>query len=119
MTITHPLTLSRTCEALAFEERHTLHAVGEVQLPDVPCEKEDREMIEEKGGRRVADKVRNEEAIPQNNLIKPLTFLNLILNSAVPVRPLHQLMVTDCMPSGSTILSTAPAEGKVKREGIG
>jgi hypothetical protein len=33
--------------------------------------------------------------------------------------PVHMKKFTVCMPSGSTILSTAPAEGKAKRgEGI-
>ena len=35
-----------------FTEVQVLHAHGKVQLPDVPCEKEDRERSEEAGGRR-------------------------------------------------------------------
>ena len=36
--------------------------------------------------------------------------------SAVPVRFLQSLKFTDCMPSGSTILSASPAEGDKERE---
>jgi hypothetical protein len=38
MTITHPKS-ARTCEVLAFQEVHGLHAHGKVHLPDIPCEK--------------------------------------------------------------------------------
>ena len=34
----------------------------------------------------------------------------------VPVRPLHTRKFTVCIPTGSTILSTAPAEGKEKKK---
>ena len=54
MTITHLLTLSRTCEALAEEEVHGLHALGEHDLVDSTCEREGKE--------RKKDKMRNEEA---------------------------------------------------------
>ena len=37
---THPLTLSRTCEALAPLEVHGLHAVGEHELVDSTCGRE-------------------------------------------------------------------------------
>ena len=37
MTITHLLTLSRTCEARAEEEVHGLHALGEHDLVDSAC----------------------------------------------------------------------------------
>ena len=52
MTITHPL--SRTCEALAAVEVHTLHALREHDLVDGTCGGEGKE--------RKKDKVRNEEA---------------------------------------------------------
>ena len=39
LTITHTLTLSRTCDALAVREVHALHAHGKVQMGDVTCEK--------------------------------------------------------------------------------
>ena len=48
------------------------------------------------------------------------TILNMNLtppNSAVPVMSSHPSKFTLCMPSGSTILSTAPAKGEVRREG--
>ena len=54
MTITHPLTLSRTCEACAVAEVHALHSVGEHDLVDSACGRE--------GEERGKDKVRNEEA---------------------------------------------------------
>ena len=54
MTITHPLTVSRTCDALAVVEVHGLHAVGEHDLADVTCGRE--------GDEREREKVRNEEA---------------------------------------------------------
>jgi hypothetical protein len=38
---THPLTLSRTCEARALCEVHRLHAHGKLQMCDVPCENEE------------------------------------------------------------------------------
>jgi hypothetical protein len=34
MNLTHPLTLSRTCKALAVIEVHTLHALGKHDLVD-------------------------------------------------------------------------------------
>ena len=37
MTLTHPLNLSRTGEALAVAELYSLHSVGEHELADVPC----------------------------------------------------------------------------------
>ena len=37
-------------------------------------------------------------------------------NSAVPVRFVHARKFTVCMPSGNTILSTAPAEGRQREE---
>ena len=43
MTFTHPLTLSRTCEAPAVLEVHGLHSFGKLQLGDVTCKKKDRE----------------------------------------------------------------------------
>ena len=54
MTITHLLTLSRTCEALAEAEVHALHAFGEYDLVDSTCGREGKE--------RKKDKVRKEEA---------------------------------------------------------
>ena len=42
LTITHTLTLSRTCDALAVREVHALHAHGKVQMGDVTCEKRGR-----------------------------------------------------------------------------
>ena len=53
LTITHPLTLSRTCEALAVAEVHALHSFGEYEFVDSACERE--------GEERGKDKVRNEE----------------------------------------------------------
>ena len=47
MTITHPLTLSRTCEALAELEVHGLHAVGEHDLVDGTCGREGKERKKE------------------------------------------------------------------------
>ena len=44
---------SRTCEATAVLEVHTLHALGEHELADVTCEREGKE------GKK--DKIRNEE----------------------------------------------------------
>ena len=41
MTINHPLTLSRTCDARAHGEVHVLHAHGKVHLLNIPCEKEE------------------------------------------------------------------------------
>ena len=52
MNLTHPLTLSRTCEALAVAEVHGLHAFGEHELVDSACGWE--------GEVREKDKVRNE-----------------------------------------------------------
>ena len=52
LTITHPLNLSRTCEALAVAEVHGLHAFGEYDLVDGPCGREGEERKrrrEEKG----------------------------------------------------------------------
>ena len=37
LTITHTLSVSRTCEALAVEEVHGLHALGEHDLVDRTC----------------------------------------------------------------------------------
>ena len=47
-------TLSRTCDALAVGEVHTLHAVGEHDLTDITCGWE--------GEERKKDKMRIEEA---------------------------------------------------------
>ena len=47
MTLTHPVTLSRTGEAIALVEVHGLHSHGKVHLPDVRCEKEHRERRKE------------------------------------------------------------------------
>ena len=44
---THPLTVSRTCEALAEGEVHGLHSFGEYDLVDSACGREGGE-----GGRR-------------------------------------------------------------------
>ena len=54
MTITHTLSLSRTCEATAVREGHGLHAFGKYDLVDSACGRE--------GDEREKDKVRNEEA---------------------------------------------------------
>ena len=40
---THPLTISRTCEAMAPIERHVLHSVGEQELVDGTCGREREE----------------------------------------------------------------------------
>ena len=40
LTITHPLTLSRTCEAVAVAEVHGLHSFGEYDLIDSACGRE-------------------------------------------------------------------------------
>ena len=48
------LTLSRTCDAPAAVEVHTLHALGEHDLVDGACEKEGEETEK--------DQMRNEEA---------------------------------------------------------
>ena len=48
------LTVSRTCEASAAAEVHTLHSFGEHDLVDSACERE--------GEEREKDKTRNEEA---------------------------------------------------------
>ena len=53
MNLTHPLTLSRTCKALAVIEVHTLHAFGELELVDSTCGWE--------CGVRENDQMRNEE----------------------------------------------------------
>ena len=37
MTLTLPLTVSRTCEALAVTEVHALHRLGEHDLVDLAC----------------------------------------------------------------------------------
>jgi hypothetical protein len=47
--------LSRTCEAPAGHKIHFLHAHGKVHLPDIPCEKEERNKKKEN------EKMRNEE----------------------------------------------------------
>ena len=54
LTLTLIPYFSLTCEALAVLKVHGLHAHGEVQLPDIPCEKEDRatRQGERKKGRR-------------------------------------------------------------------
>ena len=39
-TFTHPLTLSRTCEALTEHKVHFLHALGEHELVDGTCGRE-------------------------------------------------------------------------------
>ena len=54
LTFTHPLTLSRTCEAVAPIEVHGLHTHGEHDLVDSTCGRE--------GEERKKDKVRNEES---------------------------------------------------------
>ena len=54
MNLTHILTLSRTCEALAVAEVHTLHAFGEHDLVDSACGRE--------GEVREEEETRNEEA---------------------------------------------------------
>ena len=53
MTITHS-NLSRTCDAVAVVEVHTLHALGEHDLVDSTCERE--------GEEREKETMRNEEA---------------------------------------------------------
>ena len=42
MNLTHSLTPSRTCDASAGVEVHTLQAHGKMQLRKVTCEKEHR-----------------------------------------------------------------------------
>ena len=42
MNLTHPITLSRTCEAEAAGEAHVLHALGEHDLVDSTCGWEDK-----------------------------------------------------------------------------
>ena len=54
MNLTHSLTLSRTCDAFAAVEVHTLHALGEHDLADVTCGREGKE--------RGKEKIRNEDA---------------------------------------------------------
>ena len=54
MATTHPLTVSRTCEAIALLEVHGLHAFGEHDLVDGTCGRE--------GDEKEKEKVRNEEA---------------------------------------------------------
>ena len=110
LTITRPLTLSRTCKALAAVEVHLLHAFGEHDLVDSAFGRDGKE--------RKRDKTRNEEACAAESQkrIKYNYDLHLYPNSAVPVRLLHDSKFTYCMPSGNTILSTAPAEGKAKEE---
>ena len=54
MNLTHPLTLSRTCEALAEAEVYALHTPGKHDLVDLACEGEGKE--------RKKEKMRNEEA---------------------------------------------------------
>ena len=51
MNLTHSLTFSRTCEALAVTEVHALHALGELDLVDGTCRKE--------GEKREKEKMRN------------------------------------------------------------
>ena len=65
MTITHPLTLSRTCEARAVLEVHGLHTLGEHDLVDGTCGRE--------GEKRKKDETRNEEAhaLNRNVVAKP------------------------------------------------
>ena len=53
-SITHPLTLSHTCEALAVAEVHGLHSFGEYELVDSACGRE--------GEEKESNKMRNEEA---------------------------------------------------------
>ena len=53
MNLTHTLTFSRTCEALAVAEVHALHAFGEYDLVDSTCGREGKE--------RKKDEMRNEE----------------------------------------------------------
>ena len=52
MNLTHTLTRSRTCEAIARPEVHAPHAFGEYELVDSACgkAKEEREQSEEGGG---------------------------------------------------------------------
>ena len=61
------------------------------------------------------EKMRNEgcAAAGRQNVLNKYDIIILI--SAVPVRRLQFWKFTFCMPSGSTILSTAPAGGKAKR----
>ena len=67
------------------------------------------------GEEKEKEKMRNEEAraAGRQNVLNNMTISSS--SSSVPVMPLHQLKSTRCMPSGSTSLSTAPAEGRVKR----
>ena len=97
-----------TLEAIAVGEVHVLHALGEHDLVDSTCGRE--------GEEREKDKVRNEEAraAGRQNVLNKYDH-HSSSKSAVPVMPLHSWKFTLCMPSGSTILSTAPAKGKAKR----
>ena len=63
MATTHPLTASRTCEAIALLEVHGLYAFGEHDLVDSASE-----------GKARKDKVRNEEACAagRKNLLNKL-----------------------------------------------
>ena len=51
----HSSNLSRTCDAGASLEVHTLHAHGKLQLRKVTCEKEDSATRKEKGRRGKAE----------------------------------------------------------------
>ena len=53
MTLTHPSTLCRTCDAIAVLEVHALHALGEHELVDSTCGE---------GEESKKDQMRNEEA---------------------------------------------------------
>jgi hypothetical protein len=46
-----------------------MHANGEVQLPDISCEKEDRGRSEETGGRRRKEKMRNKGWTGRQNVL--------------------------------------------------
>ena len=77
----------------------------------------------ERCGRRTEEKrrkrqMRNEgctAAYGLKNIYNNVRKMTSSLMSAVPVRPLQLRMLTDCIPSGSKSLSTAPAKGKAER----
>jgi hypothetical protein len=81
---------------------------GSTILSTAPCGWEGKE--------REKDKVRKEEsgAAGRQNVLNKYEHHSSSY-SAVPVRPVQFQKLTVCMPSGSTILSTAPAKGKARR----
>ena len=107
MTFTHPLTLSRTCEAKAVAEVHGQHAFGEYDLVDGTCER--------KGKKRKKEKMMNEEACAAGRINYIMNNLGSDLHSdvALPVTSVPERF-RSFMPTGRCNCVRSP---KKKRKG--